>query len=527
MKAKLLIAMVCTLCCLTLNATNYYAAPGATGDGKSINTPGDLNKLASKTIAGGDSLFLLDGVYYITAAVDIKTAAGTADKRTFVGAYHEAHPIIDGYKMAYNNNGQSNGLRCRVSYVHIYGITVRYAGFKGFLIAGDNNKSISNVLIENCTAQASVDSGFGAKNAGNCTFLNCDSFDSFDYELGGTENPDFGGNADGFCDKQFTGDGNTYINCRAWNNSDDGWDLYSRTTTSPIVFINCITYNNSPEYYDFTGNPRLETDKAWFDSMEGQTMTTSKDHEDIWYRTHYYNNGNKNGFKIGGSHKATDVTMYRCLAVANTIKGFDQNYTTGNVKLYNCTGYNNKNNYHFVSEEMKSIDIKNCISYYSHEADYSDEKNQWWKDYIPTVNCTHSSNSWDTPGMTPEASDFISLDAATSVGARNEDGTFSVPTLCLAESSKYIDAGEVIAGYTDYIGSKPDLGWKEYDESIPTEVIQVEENTILPDMRRLNIYTIDGTLVGMSTYGKVSGMKSGTYVVRDFDSGKSVKIVVP
>ena len=527
MKAKLLIAMVCTLCCLTLNATNYYAAPGATGDGKSINTPGDLNKLASKTIAGGDSLFLLDGVYYITAAVDIKTAAGTADKRTFVGAYHEAHPIIDGYKMAYNNNGQSNGLRCRVSYVHIYGITVRYAGFKGFLIAGDNNKSISNVLIENCTAQASVDSGFGAKNAGNCTFLNCDSFDSFDYELGGTENPDFGGNADGFCDKQFTGDGNTYINCRAWNNSDDGWDLYSRTTTSPIVFINCITYNNSPEYYDFTGNPRLETDKAWFDSMEGQTMTTSKDHEDIWYRTHYYNNGNKNGFKIGGSHKATDVTMYRCLAVANTIKGFDQNYTTGNVKLYNCTGYNNKNNYHFVSEEMKSIDIKNCISYYSHEADYSDEKNQWWKDYIPTVNCTHSSNSWDTPGMTPEASDFISLDAATSVGARNEDGTFSVPTLCLAESSKYIDTGEVIAGYTDYIGSKPDLGWKEYDESIPTEVIQVEENTILPDMRRLNIYTIDGTLVGMSTYGKVSGMKSGTYVVRDFDSGKSVKIVVP
>ena len=120
--------------------------------------------------------------------------------------------------------------------------------------------------------------------------------------MGGTSsNPDFGGNADGFCDKQFTGGGNTYINCRAWNNSDDGWDLYKRGTTSPIVFINCITYNNSPEYYDFTGNPRLETDKAWFDSVEGKTMTTSKNHTDTWYRTHYYNNGNKNGFKIGGA----------------------------------------------------------------------------------------------------------------------------------------------------------------------------------------------------------------------------------
>ncbi len=530
MKAKLLIAMVCTLCCLTLNATNYYAAPGATGDGKSINTPGDLNKLASKTIAGGDSLFLLDGVYYITAAVDIKTAAGTADKRTFVGAYPEAHPIIDGYKMAYNNNGQSNGLRCRVSYVHIYGITVRYAGFKGFLIAGDNNTTISNVLIENCTAQASVDSGFGAKNAGNCTFLNCDSFDSFDYELGGTEKPDFGGNADGFCDKQFTGDGNTYINCRAWNNSDDGWDLYKRGTNSPIVFINCITYNNSPEYYDFTGNPRLETDKAWFDSMEGQTKTTSKNHTDTWYRTYYYNNGNKNGFKIGGAGVATDVTMYRCLAVKNTIKGFDQNYTQGNVKLYNCTGYDNKNNYHFGSAQMAGLDIKNSISYYTTPGDPT-KQDEKFKDIITTGNYTHSSNSWDMDGMLPTKEDFKNLNCEeAAVAPRNEDGTYSVSTLSLlslAEGSKYIDAGEVIAGYTDYIGSKPDLGWKEYDESIPTEVIQVEENTILPDMRRLNIYTIDGTLVGMSTYGKVSGMKSGTYVVRDFDSGKSVKIVVP
>ena len=370
MKTKLLLLMSMMCMGSSIHATNYYAAPGASGDGKSVNTPGNLNTLASKTIQGGDSLFLMDGVYYITASVDVKTAAGTADKMTFVGAMPGTHPIIDGSKLAYNNNGQSNGFRSRVAYVHIYGITVRYAGFKGFLIGGSYNK------IENCTAQANVDSGFGVKDAGNCTFINCDSFDSFDYELGGTSSPDFGGNADGFCDKQFTGEGNTYINCRAWNNSDDGWDLYKRGTNSPIVFINCVTYNNSPEYYDFTGNPRLETDKAWFDSVEGKVMTTSKGHTDTWYRTHYYNNGNKNGFKIGGAGVATDVTMYRCLAVANTIKGFDQNYTQGKVKLYNCTGYDNKNNYHFGSAEMQSLDIKNSISFYSHEAS-SDPKNEW------------------------------------------------------------------------------------------------------------------------------------------------------
>ena len=175
---------------------------------------------------------------------------------------------------------------------------------------------------------------------------------------------------------------------------------------------------------------------------------------------------------------------------------------------------------------MKGLDIRNSISHYSHEADWSNPKDEHWKDIITTGNYTHSSNSWDMDGMAPTNDDFVSLDAKASVGARNADGTFSVPTMCLAEGSKFIDAGEIISGYTDYQGDKPDLGWKEYDETIPTEVISVKEETTLPDMRRLNIYTIDGTLVGMSAYGKLSGLKPGVYVVRDFDTGKAVKVAV-
>lgn len=520
MKKQILLS-ACLAASVFAAATNYYAAPGATGDGKTINTPGDLNKLASKTIQGGDSLFLMDGVYYITATVDVKTAAGTADKLTYVGAYKDAHPIIDGYKLTYNNNGQSNGFRTRVAYVHIYGITVRYAGFKGFLIGGSNNK------IENCTAQASVDSGFGVKDADGCTFINCDSFDSFDYQLGGTSSPDFGGNADGFCDKQFTGGGNTYINCRAWNNSDDGWDLYKRGTTSPIVFINCICYNNSPEYYDFTGNPRLETDKSWFDGMEGKTTTTSKGHTDTWYRTHYYNNGNKNGFKIGGAGMATDVTMYRCLAVANTVKGFDQNYTQGDVKLYNCSAYDNKNNYHFGSAEMKSLDIRNSISYYSQEAN-PNPKNEWWKDIITTGNYTHSSNSWDMEGMAPTADDFINLEPESCIADRDDDGNFNVPTMLLAAGSKFIDAGEVLAGYDDYNGTAPDLGWKEYDEEIITPPTDIEHlSTVLNGARRLNIYNMKGEMVGMTSDGSVDrlNLPNGVYIIRDFDTNKAVKVL--
>ncbi len=519
MKTKLHLLLTAFLCVSAMStATNYYAAPGAKGDGKSINTPGDLNTLASKTIQGGDSLFLLDGVYYVTATVDVKAAEGTADKMTYVGAYPGAHPIIDGYKMAYNNNGQSNCVRTRKKYVHLYGIEARYAGFKGFYICGSYNK------IENCVAHHCVDTGIQMKDAGGCTIINCDSYENFDYELGGTTNPDFGGNADGFCDKQFTDEGNTYINCRAWSNSDDGWDLYKRGTNSPIVFINCITYNNSPEYYDFTGNPRLETDKSWFDSVEGETMTTSKNHTDTWTRDHYYNNGNKNGFKIGGAGVATDVTMYRCLAVANTVKGFDQNYTQGDVKLYNCTGYDNKNNFHFGSAQLRSLDIRNSVSYYSHEAD-ANPNNEWWKDIITTDNYTHSSNSWDMTGMAPADADFLSLEPTLATAERNADGTMNINTLlCLAPGSKFIDAGEVIAGYDDYQGSKPDLGWREFADVVPTDIS--EDLRALNGARRLNVYTVNGKLAGMVSNGCIDALNlpTGIYIVRDFDTNKAVKI---
>lgn len=518
MKTRLLLGMVCLWVSATALATNYYAAPGATGSGTSIATPGDLNQLASKTIQGGDSLFLLDGVYYVTATVDVKTAAGTADKMTYVGAYPGAHPVIDGYKMAYNNNGQSNCMRTRVSYVHLYGITARYAGFKGFYICGSYNR------IENCVAHHNVDTGIQLKDAVGCTIINCDSHDNFDYQQGGASKPDFGGNADGFCDKQFSGDGNTYINCRAWNNSDDGWDLYKRGTSSPIVLINCVTYANSPEYYDFTGNPRLETDKAWFDQMEGKTATTSKGHTDTWSRTHYYNNGNKNGFKIGGAGVATDVTMYRCLAVANTVKGFDQNYTEGNVRLYNCTGYDNKSNFHFGSAQMAGLDIRNSISHYSREAS-TDPKSEQWKDIITTSNYTHSSNSWDTAGMMPADGDFLSLDPAVAVAERGADGALNIPELlCLAPDSKFIDAGEVISGYDDFLGDRPDLGWRECDTTDPTAI--TEDTRLLGGARRLSVYNLRGAIVGMVSDGNLDtlSLPGGVYIVRDYDTRRAVKV---
>ena len=68
-------------------------------------------------------------------------------------------------------------------------------------------------------------------------FLNCDSYNNYD-ELRGGEN------ADGFVITQgdWTGYSNTYEGCRAWNNSDDGFDTFSYKGF--VTYDKCWSFNN-------------------------------------------------------------------------------------------------------------------------------------------------------------------------------------------------------------------------------------------------------------------------------------------
>jgi hypothetical protein len=56
-----------------------------------------------------------------------------------------------------------------------------------------------------------------------------------------------GENADGFACKLTTGYGNVFDGCISYNNSDDGWDLYTKAESGPIgpvTIQNCIAFNN-------------------------------------------------------------------------------------------------------------------------------------------------------------------------------------------------------------------------------------------------------------------------------------------
>lgn len=437
-----------------VNATNYYASPDGSGDGKSYATPTTWTQGLSK-IQAGDSLFLLGGTYSLTAKQSIGTnKSGTEAKHTFIGAYPGEKPVFDFRNQPYGQEETDHdnvgiAISSGVAYVHLKGIAICYTGKSGLVNGG------SYCLFENLDVYGCGDTGIQMK-AGNNTILNCDSHDNFDYKLGGTTASDFGGNADGFADKKFPeAEGNHYIGCRAWNNSDDGWDFYERISASETVMENCICYANGPASYDMTNHPRYTKDKDWFDQFAGDGIDVKDADGQTVHITlaNYTNMGNGNGFKFGGNNSVHNVRAHHCLSVGNTIKGFDQNNTAGTVYLYNNTAYANGYDYGFTNNNGCKLYIQNCISYESKNANVFNVNVQ-----------ANDHNSWSS-GFAVSASDFQSLDKSLILAERNADGSLADNAFMrLTSTSPLIDAGTDVG--LPFADTAPDLGC--YETKLPS-----------------------------------------------------------
>ena len=278
-------------------------------------TPTDNLASAINKLQAGDELYLADGQYDLTTTLKIN-CKGDAESMITIAAAEGAKPIID---FRGESNG-TNGITVGGQYLYIAGLTIRYAGKKGIWLEKAKYCTLERLDVYGC-----CDSGIQLRSGGHNTVVNCDSHENFDYQNNG-------GNADGFADKQ--GDacsGNVYIGCRAWGNSDDGWDSYQRETDgTPTVYINCITYNNGPASFDLSAHPRaLGVDASFFEGKDIANIA---------------NGGNPNGFKLGGKGSVHNTELYRCLAIGHRSKGFDQNNNAGAMKIINCTAYANNIN---------------------------------------------------------------------------------------------------------------------------------------------------------------------------------------
>ncbi len=427
---------------LSASAATYYASPSGSGDGSSANKPCSLSN-GLKKLKAGDTLYLLGGQYNLTKTT-FKTNGNNGALITICN-YNEEEVIFDFRTQAY----AERGFQVQGSYIHMKGITLRYSGKNALYNEGQNN------IFENLNVYGNGDSGIQMK-AGNNKIINCDSYDNFDYgNTNGTDltftGVDYGGNADGFADKQYTGAGNYYYGCRAWNNSDDGWDYFQRVSNSETVMENCICYNNGPASYNMVGHGRYETDKSFFDQFKNGKTINDRYGEDVKITglANFTNWGNGNGFKVGGDGTAHNVKMVHCLAVGNRVKGFDQNNNGGAMTVYNCTGYKNGTDFGFTSKysDKGTLTIRNCVSLGG-------------KNSIATASILQNDyNTWNS--ISCSASDFVGTDITEVLTPRSANGSLAAITLMhLKEGSKLIDAG-VDVGYA-YVGKAPDLGCYEF-----------------------------------------------------------------
>ncbi len=373
---------------------NLYVSPEgkASGDGTK-EKPLDIYS-AINFVQPGQTIILMEGTYDLEQTVKIERGIdGTAEQNIRMIADPEAtsRPVLD-------FAGRCPGVVIGGDYWYFSGFDVTRSqnAQKGIQVSGSNN------VLDNINAYHNGNTGIQISRMyssdatiedwpANNLILNCTSYGNADagYE-----------DADGFAAKLTVGEGNVFDGCVAYNNADDGWDLFAKVETGPIGSVtikNCVAYANG--------------------YLEDGT-----------------NAGNGNGFKMGGSSITGYHKLINSYAFFNKAKGIDSN-SCPDIQVENSISYNNESyNVAFYTNTASKTDFAatGIISFKDSsvksgldkgddfkkisqdETKYLNEANYYW-------NGTQSAN---TAGATATADWFKSLEF-TGV-TRNVDGTINM-----------------------------------------------------------------------------------------------------
>lgn len=385
-------------------ADTYWAAPaGKPGNAGTRATPFDLVTGIKKLVAG-DSLLLENGTYSIPYTAGAKNSLVCATKATQAAPIVVRSPVgraIFDFGFPEDTYVQdSYGISLTGDWWTFERLDVTRAGYQGTYVTGAHN------TFDNCSFHHNRNSGVEVNKGGSNTLLrNVDSYNNYDPKKTGSM-------ADGFAIKQTMGPGNRLVGCRAWGNSDDGYDTYD--SPESVVFDSCWAATSG--WYH--GDPK--------DPRSNSTM-------------------NGNGFKIGGMAQVQRNVLRHCVAFGNKARGFDQNSNTGGNTIVHSTSWKNgTQNFSFgaaLASGEKNV-FTNNISLAPGSADV-------------ISSATSTTNTWN--GIAVAASDFQSTDVSIALPERNDDG--SIPTtafLRLKPTSKLVDAGTRTG--TTFSGKAPDLG---------------------------------------------------------------------
>jgi hypothetical protein len=389
-------------------AAEYYVAPGGSGNACSLAAPCGRVEDAQSRAAPGDTVWIRGGDYSFAASATIGvnfSKSGSADKPIRYFAYMNELPVFD--LSNGTPNGRVTGLNVQCNWIHVRGLELR--GVQQYM-SGQDSWGVriqgSDNVIERVVSHHNEAPGFFITSGAHNLILNSDSHHNYDVL-------EQGGSGDGFgC--HASGAGNVLRGCRAYANSDDGFD-----------FINA------------PGACTVEKSFAFNNGYVPDTMTTA---------------GNGAGFKAGGfgsppMNVPSPVPRHvvrQCVAFGNRSQGFYANHHPGGLDFFNNIAFRNGSNYNMLTDTQSDHKLRNNIAMMPGSA------------ISQLTGGTDTFNSW-TLSLSVSAADFLSVMESEALAPRQADGSLpELNFLRLAKGSDLIDKGDDVG--LPFAGTAPDLG---------------------------------------------------------------------
>jgi hypothetical protein len=414
--------------CAAHAATWYVAPNGDDGAAGTLEAPWKSIAHAQTKVQPGDTVYFRGGRYVYTAAIApcasrtasvdavLLNRSGSEGKPIRYFAYPGETPVFDFSQM--KDDCRVKGFNVSASWLHLKGLELTGAPQQpenrlnheswGVWVNGSHN------VFELLDTHHHMGPGLFIKDGAYNLVLNSDSHHNYDpYTSNGA-----GQSADGFgAHVRANQPGNVFRGCRAWANTDDGFDLIN--AYSPVL---------------------IEDSWAWLHGYLPGTRTPLAA-------------GNGNGIKAGGYGgkyvpNAVKHVVRNSVAFDNKVAGFYANHHPIALDFFHNTAFSNGVNFNMrgITPEGKPTGLgtlRNNLAYRGNTSSYMDQVDS-------------ASNSWDLKLAIGDA-DFQALAVDGWDAPRQADGSLPMlPLARLAKGSVLVDKGVDVG--LPFHGRAPDLG---------------------------------------------------------------------
>lgn len=417
---------------LISSAADWYVSPtGVKGNAGTVSAPFASIMEAQSAASDGDTVYLRGGTYYLTTANVTVTGRTNAVVNDITKSgiayvnYGSERPVFDfssvkpaGRRVVAFRVISDRNIFMGFDVVGVpITITDRLTQSEAFRVEGGSSNLFENLAIHDGMAI-----GWYLVSGGNNRVRNVDVYrnkglNSFSY-----------GNIDGFGvhPRSVNDSGNVIEGCRAWFNSDDGFDLIGAAAA--------VT---------------LQHNWAFKNGLDSELLTKL---------------GDGNGFKAGGYGKngsdypspvPRHVIRFN-VSVGNKANGFYANHHVGGQDWINNTAIRNgRSDYDMLSTLSDNLtDVPGYDHYLANNVGYG-ARTEIANLGSSSAN-TIAINSFTLP-LTLVDGDFASLDESQLTLPRQSNGELPVITFATpSPGSALIDSGSDVG--SSYNGAAPDLG---------------------------------------------------------------------